>query len=82
MSIWATSAPEVLIGSWEWGLHISIGLGISFVNAALVLWQFNGHLGLETPKTKSDVPRTIIVVAHFFWAVFHVGWHYGYRDLL
>jgi len=54
---------------------------VTIINAALVHTQFVGHIGLETPKGRSDAPRIVLMVLLFFWAVFQIGSHYGPRDL-
>lgn len=81
LSIWATPAPEAWLLTYEWCLHLGVGAAVTGVNAAMVHMQFAGHKGLETPKGRSDAPRTALLVAQFAWACWHIGWHYGYRDL-
>mmetsp|Transcript_53053 Transcript_53053/g.68029 ORF Transcript_53053/g.68029 Transcript_53053/m.68029 type:complete len:152 (-) Transcript_53053:258-713(-) len=71
----------MLLFSQEWIMHMIIGGVITIINAILVYWQFKDHVGLDTPKEKSDVPRTILVVLQFAWAMFHVGSHFGFHSL-
>jgi hypothetical protein len=71
----------MMVLSSEWIVHMLIGLTFTVLNGMLVYWQFYGHVGLDTPKNRSDVPRTILIVLQFAWAMYHVGAHFGFHSL-
>jgi len=51
------------------------------VNALLTCWQFDGHIGLNTPAGKSDAPRTVVIVLHFVWSMAFIGRRTGFAPL-
>ena len=43
------------------------------LNLACVQWTFAGHIGLETPKDRSEVPRNICLVLQFLDIAYKIG---------
>jgi len=66
---------------WRADYAIGTGTVICLFSAGLIYWQFRGHLGLSTPKGRSDIPRVVLFVAQWFKALLLVWWNYGFRDL-
>jgi len=81
LSVWATSTPQAGFLTAEWYVHIGVGAAVTIINAAFVHAQFEGHIGLETPKGRSDTPRIVLIVLLFFWVVWQIGWHYDFQNL-
>jgi hypothetical protein len=55
-------------------LHIfGTTIGFMLVNLACVHWTFSGHVGLETPKGRSEVPRNIALVLQFLNICYELG---------
>jgi len=67
-----------------WRIEYALGTGvvICLISAFLIYWQFRGHLGLSTPKGRSDTPRVTLFVAQWFKALLLVWWSYGFRDFV
>ncbi len=74
ISIWATSSP--LVELWD-QKEFAIGLFFSIANCVLVWWQFKGHVGLETPKHRTDVPREILIIIQFARCIIKFKSHFG-----
>lgn len=66
---------------WRADYAIGTGTAICLISAGLIYWQFRGHLGLSTPKGRSDIPRVVLFVAQWFKGLVLVSWNYGFRDL-
>jgi len=81
LSVLGTPAPVMNPSSKEWIGWICGGIFLTTINAALVKWQFKGHVGLDTPKGRSDTPRSIIVFLFFIGACVQLARHYGVRDI-
>jgi len=60
-----------------WSEESLSGFGITLafmvLNLACVQWTFTGHIGLETPKGRSEVPRNVCLVLQFLDIAYKIG---------
>ncbi|GMH74752.1 hypothetical protein TrLO_g3373 [Triparma laevis f. longispina] len=73
LSVGFTSLAFFPAWSEESLLGFGITLAFMFLNLACVQWTFTGHIGLETPKNRSEVPRNICLVLQFVDIAYKIG---------
>jgi len=82
-SILGTTAPiRFMIEHRTSYIYFLIEVGLCVANALLVVNQFSGHIGLDTPKGRSDTPREILVVVHFLWSIGITAVYWGFDGWL
>lgn len=83
MDLWAINISICLSCLCVWRVDYALvtGTTLCVISGGLIYWQFKGHIGLSTPKGRSDTPRVMLFVAQFFKALLLVWRNYGLRDL-
>mmetsp|Transcript_32419 Transcript_32419/g.103000 ORF Transcript_32419/g.103000 Transcript_32419/m.103000 type:complete len:294 (-) Transcript_32419:1241-2122(-) len=80
VSVWSSSANVAVHNPSEFLASVLIHAAVNALNFVLVSVQLGDHKGLETLDSSTDAPRMALLVVQFCSTMYHIGWHYGFKD--